>query len=117
MWIKESIKNKFSDKEIINLVRFKAVRIIFVFAVFLFFINFYLVGANYYFDFLIIFLPFTYYFLLNTLLFYILFLIKVNIKNKLTLFILIILLIIFYILLLLPFSFEWGFSSLINILF
>lgn len=114
MWNKESLFKKFSDIEVVNIVRYKAMKIIFAFAVFLFFVNFYLLGSNFYFNIFILFLPYTYTFLIISLLFYLLLLIEINIKNNIILYTLVILLLIFFILLLIPFTSRLGFQDIIQ---
>jgi apolipoprotein N-acyltransferase len=88
-------------------IRFEASKSILVLWVFLFFLNFYLLGANFYFDILVNFLPFTYFLFLLSIMYFLFFAFRVYISNKLIFnAIIYFLLFLIFVFLLLPFIFD-----------
>ena len=116
MWFKENLKLNFSKKEKIDLLRFNAIKIIFIFSIFLFFLNFFILWSNINFELFKYYLPFTYFFLLISMLYYFYFFIKISIKNsKWFLWLIYFLLLLVILLLFLPMVFKNWLSDLINI--
>jgi len=114
MWFKKILKQRFSNEKKINLLRFKSVWIVFIFSIFLYFLNFFILGNNIDFNFFIIIFPFVYFLLLLSMLYYFYFLIKIKVtSNKTFLIVLYILLLFIVLLLFLPFIFKsWLFDVL-----
>lgn len=82
MGLKETIKEKFNDPKVISEKRLKSSRVVLIMFTFLFFLNFFLVGANFYYDLLIVTLPYTYFFFLFNLFLYSLILIKLRFPEE-----------------------------------
>ena len=116
MWLRDFSNKAFQDSENIILIRYKSAKIILILSVLIFFLNFYFVGANFYFDVLVQFLPFTYIFLLLSFLYYffLLFSLKVTSRRVFSWGIFVILLFI-VLLLALPIIFENGWRDLVDI--
>ena len=110
MELKKNIKKVFWSNKEITIERYNASKTVFVFVAFLFFLDFYLVWAWFYYDLLIILLWYLYILLISSFIFYFYFLFKkLLINNEKTYFnviIFIILLCIFGILLL-PITLKW----------
>ena len=117
MWLKEMLKETFSNKKDITLERYKAAKFAFIVSSFLFFINFYLVWANFYLDIFSNTLGILYIILILSLVFYIYFFIKKILVWKIPWFIFIIffiiLLVIFW-LAILPITLENWFNELLQ---
>jgi len=117
MSIKEKIKSHFSDEIKVSKERINIVRIFFMFGAFAFFLNLFLVWANFYYNLFIQFIPYTYIMFLLLLYVYICLFIKYiysdKIYNILYFFICFMLFIVF-IVILFPFIIKWGIISFIN---
>lgn len=115
MTFKENLKQSFSEKEEIDLLRFNSVKIVLIFSIFLFFLNFFFLWTNIEFNLFKIFLPFTYFFLLISMIYYFYFLIKIKfVKSRWFLRLIYFLLLLLLILFLLPFIFRHWLSDLFN---
>ena len=110
MEIKEIIKNTFSDNEKITLERYKSAKKVLILTSFLFFLNFYFVGAWFYLDFFARSLGYIYILMLFSFLFFTYFGIKKMIINSTKIYFNVIIFIILFsilILLSLPLIIKW----------
>ena len=115
MWFKEKLKQDFKNEKKINLLRLNAVKILLVFSIFLFFINFFILWTNIKFNLFKLFLPFSYFFLLISMLYYFYFLLKVKVSySKIFLYLIFFLLLNIFFLLLLPFVFKNWLIDVLN---
>ncbi len=117
MWLKEILKKEFWDPKIITVHRYKAAKFLFVFAAFMFFVNFFFVWAKFYSNELVLTLPYTYLFFLMSLFYYLYFLFKNIFIGKISNFlfyILFFILVNLLIFLLLPIAVKWGVLYFLN---
>lgn len=70
MWFKENLKKSLNDRDLMIKSRLKSSMFFLVFSSFLFFLNYFLVWAGFYYDVLVNVLPYTYISLLVSFLFY-----------------------------------------------
>ena len=116
---KEVIKKEMSKKEKMVFYRYRASKILFILGSFLFFINFFFVGANFYPEIFQVSLPGTYVFFCFTLFFLIFYFCKQKFLSKSTKDILLstilaIFLVVMCAVALLPVFFQWGIFYFIN---
>ena len=111
MWFKEVLKKTFKDDKKIVFERYKAAKFVFIISSFLFFLNFYFVGARFYIGIFNYTLAFMYVVLLLSIMFYIYYYIKKMLIDKLPAFVFILLLFILFagfLFLVLPAAIEDG---------
>ncbi len=119
MSLKEILKQSFDEPKEISLQRYKAAKFIFVLTSFLFFVNFYFVGVNFYVDIFSKTLGISYILLLLSLVFYIYFLIKHIFIEKIPKYLFVLIPVLFFasfIILLLPVIFRWWFFWIFELL-
>jgi len=117
MSIKENIKVHFLDKDKIREERLMSSRILFMFSAFIFFLNLFLVWANYYEKILSQFLSYTFSFFILILYIYICLMIKHFFKDRiynLLYFIICFIIFLLFIIALFPFIIDWGIKWFIN---
>ncbi len=110
MGLKEILKQEFSNPKDITLERYRATKFAFIISVFLFFINFYFVWANFYSGIFTNTLGISYLLLLLSIVFYVYFLIKKMLLEKIPKFLFIIIFILLFVLsifLSLPIIIKW----------
>jgi len=115
MWFKETIKKSFWDEKIITIERYKAVKIMFIFVGFLFFLNFFFVWAGFHPEIFLKTLPILYITFLFIFCFYTFFYIKrALLKNFSLIFKIFIsfLLTIVFLIFLSPLLYEWWLIAL-----
>ena len=118
MWLKEKLKQKFSNDKEISIERCKASKFIFIISSILFFQNFYFVWANFYLDIFSKTLWYMYVILVLSLISYIYFFIKKSLVSKVPNYIFIVFIILFillFLLLLLPITLDWGLNWLLDL--
>ncbi|MDP2090297.1 MAG: hypothetical protein Q8K30_01750 [Candidatus Gracilibacteria bacterium] len=119
MTLKEMLNQNFSDPNLITLERYKSAKFAFIIFTFLFFVNFYFVGANFFVDIFSITFGVSYILMLLSLIFYIYFFIKkmlINKPNQLIFIITVLLLTILFVFMLLPMIFKGGIIGIFDLI-
>ncbi len=119
MTLKEMLNQNFSDKNLITIERYKSAKFAFIIFTFLFFVNFYFVGADFFTEIFSSTFSISYVLMLLSFVFYVYFFIKkmfLEKPNSPFSIILIVILIILFLLMILPLIFKWWLMGILDMI-
>ncbi len=82
MSFKNFLKKSFEDKKQLSIARYKSAKFAFIMMTLIFFLNYFFVWAQFYYDFFIVTLPYTYILYLLSFLYYVFYFFKLNIFSR-----------------------------------